>query len=73
MWSRAARRNPVKTVERKSEHVDDGNSMAFGFKIHVTKLTTNTDDSEVTIRWLKGRDSILFESFCGIVKRNLTT
>jgi 23S rRNA (adenine1618-N6)-methyltransferase len=41
--------------------------MALGFKITVEK--SGEAGAKVTIRWLKGHDSVLFESFCGMVKR----
>ena len=44
--------------------------MALGFKIFVEKAI-NELGVKVTIRWLKGNDSVLFESFCGMVKRKL--
>jgi 23S rRNA (adenine1618-N6)-methyltransferase len=44
--------------------------MALGFKIYVEK-SADVAGIKVTIRWLKGHDNVLFESFCGMVKRNL--
>jgi 23S rRNA (adenine1618-N6)-methyltransferase len=70
VWSRAARRH----VKNKDEGTDeDGNEEepSFGFKLHVEDMSGGIAGSIVTIRWLKGHDSVLFESFCGMVKRKL--
>ena len=67
VWSRAARRQAAKGEETE---VDREAEMALGFKIHVGKTLEETG-VQVTIRWLKGHDSVLFESFCGMVKRKL--
>lgn len=48
---------------------DDDTKPALGFKI---RLTARVDTTDVTIRWLQGRDSVLFESFCGMLKRQLS-
>lgn len=44
---------------------------ALGFKIYVHGKVDGEDVNMVTIRWIKGHDSVLFESFCGMVKRKL--
>lgn len=67
VWSRAARRHATKGKEKG---VDEEGDMALGFKIFVEKAI-NELGVKVTIRWLKGNDSVLFESFCGMVKRKL--
>ena len=33
------------------------------------KVKLQLTDHEVEIRWLEGGDSVLFESFCGMLKR----
>jgi 23S rRNA (adenine1618-N6)-methyltransferase len=45
--------------------------MALGFKIMVEQLPGGQADSRTTIRWLKGHDSVLFESLCGMLKRKI--
>jgi len=67
VWSRAARRHAAKIQDEMEE--DDGD-IALGFKIHVEGIA---EGMRVTIRWLKGHDSVLFESFCGMIKRKLET
>lgn len=75
VWSRQARR-------KKKQQPQDDNQMkvevdeeeaALGFKIQLRQSMTAADsgDVEVHIRWLKGSDSVLFESFCGMLKRKV--
>lgn len=66
-WSRAARRKG-RSVE------DEGDEMAFGFRIYVKEVPADGErpsGTEVVVRWLKGDDSVLFESFCGMIKRKV--
>lgn len=69
IWSRAARRQkenlPVDAME------DNEEDWAFGFKVLVEALPGATAGSRVMIAWLKGHDAVLFESFCGMMKRKL--
>jgi len=66
VWSRAARRGGNNAMEES-----DGD-MALGFKIHLEEVTEETECvTRVAIWWVKGHDSVLFESFCGMVKRKL--
>lgn len=67
VWSRAARRQASKGQEFD---VNADTDMALGFKIYVVKSDAGPG-IKVTIRWLKGNDSVVFESFCGMVKRKL--
>jgi len=70
VWSRASRRQVARKQGEAMEE-DDDPEMAFGFKIHVVAARGGEFGSRVTIRWLKGHDAVLFESFCGMVKRKL--
>lgn len=54
---------------REMEHDEDDTEPAFGFRIH---LQQQKGGIEVKLRWLQGKDSVLFESFCGMLKRQLT-
>jgi 23S rRNA (adenine1618-N6)-methyltransferase len=65
VWSRASRRQAS-----KGQDVDEEEDMALGFKIHVGAGEPG-DGTKATVRWLKGHDTVLFESFCGMVKRKL--
>ena len=73
VWSRAARRkqqhSPANFTD-KYHTMDEGErgEPALGFKI---RLKGHRTGAEVMIRWLQGRDSVLFESFCGMLKRQL--
>jgi len=70
VWSRASRRQ----VERKQGDTmdeDDDLEMAFGFNVHVVADLDGESKARVMIRWLKGHDAVLFESFCGMLKRKL--
>lgn len=73
-WSRAARRkrrtkgSPEEEDSEDSEGPED--ERAFGFKIQA-KQSKEAKEVEVVIRWIKGNDSVLFESFCGMLKRQI--
>ncbi|MCJ1300858.1 hypothetical protein MMC08_003657 [Hypocenomyce scalaris] len=86
VWSRAARRNERKLGNGQkvgSAEVDDGEDegeeeeeeeeeeAALGFRIQLPPPSADT--GEVLIRWLQGHQSVLFESFCGMLKRRLTS
>lgn len=70
VWSRAARRHVTKSRDEAMEEDSEGD-MAFGFKIHVEANPGGVGGSKTSLRWLKGHDSVLFESFCGMVKRKV--
>ncbi|KAI9732277.1 MAG: hypothetical protein M1818_007596 [Claussenomyces sp. TS43310] len=73
VWSRASRRRSARHAAEGAEEEDndDEDDMAFGFKIYLEERGGEQEGIEVTVRWLKGDDSVLFESFCGMVKRKL--
>ncbi|CZT12009.1 hypothetical protein WAI453_003291 [Rhynchosporium graminicola] len=70
VWSRAARRHVPKD---KGELMgdEDEDDLAFVFKIVVEPNQGGLGGSRTTIRWLKGHDSVLYESFCGMLKRKV--
>lgn len=74
VWSRAARRKQQQSPNDSScndptmNEGEDGEP-ALGFKI---RLNGHGGGAEVMVRWLQGRDSVLFESFCGMLKRQLS-
>ena len=81
VWSRAARRRskqknitarPVRESDDPMDEDEGEEEPAHGFKISL-RLTSNHSEVELLIRWLKGHDSVLFESFCGMLKRQMTT
>ncbi|KAE8166707.1 DUF890 domain protein [Aspergillus tamarii] len=71
VWSRQARRKSKGSAgAMQSIDVDDSRA-ALGFKVHLRKEGIEEKGVRVLVRWLKGTDSVLFESFCGMVKRKL--
>jgi len=66
-----------KEGERESKTETDSKPVAtFGFKVTMIPKFANDDEEEgveegmeVVVRWMKGFDSVLFESFCGMVRR----
>ena len=75
VWSRAARRRKQQlrhdsTHNVASDNESDDDEPAFGFKIQLN--SSEKGSVEVLVRWIQGRDSVLFESFCGMLKRELT-
>ncbi|KAF7903260.1 uncharacterized protein EAF01_006309 [Botrytis porri] len=73
VWSRASRRHLSETNDEKSNVTPKGlpEDMAFGFRISFGDHEEESPGTKVVIRWLKGHDSVLFESFCGMIKRKL--
>lgn len=82
VWSRAARRKRIHSPSKQAvdeEEDEEEEDMVFGFKITVEEAGGNGSQAKeeegkgvkVVIRWLKGFDSALFESFCGMIKRKL--
>jgi len=72
VWSRAARRRQTSQGSPREDNswLEGKDEMAFGFKIQA-KQGKDVKGIEVVIRWLKGNDSVLFESFCGMLKRQV--
>lgn len=53
-----------------SDNESDDSEPVFGFKVQLQ--SSERGSVEVHVRWIQGRDSVLFESFCGMLKRQLT-
>lgn len=79
VWSRAVRRkqqqqkhslDPDGTNNHLPSEVDGEVKSLFGFKVTLQQETNS--GATVKVRWLQGRDSVLFESFCGMLKRQLS-
>ncbi|EED15582.1 DUF890 domain protein [Talaromyces stipitatus ATCC 10500] len=80
VWSRKARRkhsreqhdDPLeyKQSMRHDELVFAVEEAALGFRIDLSLQADHSVD--VVIRWIKGSDQVLFESFCGMIKRKAT-
>jgi 23S rRNA (adenine1618-N6)-methyltransferase len=43
---------------------DQGREVQLAFRISVVELAR-----EIEVQWLRGRDQVLWESFCGMVHR----
>jgi 23S rRNA (adenine1618-N6)-methyltransferase len=77
-WARVMRRRKARKEENNDEEDDEDDEdreiehAKLGFKISV-HTGIDSDGVVVTVRWLKGIDAILFESFCGMLKRKLTS
>ena len=80
VWSRFFRRKR-KAIEKQqggddsvateeAKEVEDEEAL-LGFQIQLRYDKGSQDSVVVVVRWLKGNDSVLFESFCGMVKRTL--
>lgn len=69
VWSRQARRKMQTTGAAQKCDIDE-HEAALGFKVQVKQEGIDRR-VRVIIRWLKGTDSVLFESFCGMLKRKL--
>ena len=75
VWSRAARRRKQQlgrgsTDDAASDNESDDDEPVLGFKVQL--VSSEKGSVEVLVRWIQGRDSVLFESFCGMLKRQLT-
>lgn len=76
VWSRSARRKrklqthdkSTKDFEGGDDHSDDDEDEDDAIALAV-KMTAV--DEHVEVRWLRGLDHILFESFCGMLRRAL--
>ena len=74
VWSRAARRKKKhgSRDENPAELDEDTEDEPYlGVKIQLKSSEENRVTA--TIRWLQGRDNVLFESFCGMLKRQMNT
>lgn len=62
VWSRAARRKKSRGLEITTA---SSPAVAIGVRILILK------NEDVLCRWIRGQDSVLYESFCGMMKRKL--
>ena len=74
VWSRQARRkmHGVDVDVYRRDRIDEARA-ALGFKVQVRLdgILAEERGVRVMVRWLKGSESVLFESFCGMLKRKL--
>lgn len=72
VWSRQARRKRQRMLAETGAEEDvaqsiDESRATLGIAVHVRQ--TGIENVDVIVRWIKGFDSVLFESFCGMFKR----
>lgn len=75
VWSRHARRK-IKFSGQEGMKVDQiPDQVALGVRIELKLVRGKDETNEVQalIRWIQGLNSVLFESFCGMVKRKMET
>ncbi|KAL2847437.1 hypothetical protein BJY01DRAFT_262995 [Aspergillus pseudoustus] len=70
VWSRQYRRK-MKLSDAEDRHEIDESTAALGFKVQLKMDQIEQKTVRVVVRWLKGADPVLFESFCGMIKRKL--
>lgn len=75
VWSRQARRKMKMTGVEGMKLESVPKQVALGVRVQVKHVRgrDEADEVQVLIRWVQGTDSVLFESFCGMVKRKLET
>jgi 23S rRNA (adenine1618-N6)-methyltransferase len=85
VWSRAARRKKMMMkkdsanedmdvdvdVDEDENLEDEIETAELGVKILVNAKDGGGGGVTVDVRWLVGRDNVLFESFCGMLKREV--
>ncbi|KAI9793251.1 MAG: hypothetical protein M1816_000672 [Peltula sp. TS41687] len=77
VWSRSFRRKNKKAIKKEQgtdkgeKEVEDEEDALLGFKIQLRYDKGSREIVCVLVKWLKGNDSVLFESFCGMLKRTL--
>ena len=71
VWSRQARRRRHNYAGEQQEELDvDEDEATIGVRVGL-RQSKREKFAEVVIRWLKGNDEVLFESFCGMLHRKL--
>ncbi|GIK03940.1 hypothetical protein Aspvir_008015 [Aspergillus viridinutans] len=71
VWSRQARRKLQNSAATADMIEIDESTAALGFKVQLKQDRLEEKCVRVVVRWLKGLDSVLFESFCGMLKRKV--
>ena len=76
VWCRAARRKKQQSTGDQltlsdTSLNDEQEEPALGVKVRLAVKKQGV--AALLVRWLQGRDSVLFESFCGMLKRQLCT
>lgn len=75
VWSRFARRKMKLAGEEDAARLKViPAQVALGVRLQIRLVRGQKPDEEevrVLVRWAQGTDTVLFESFCGMVKRKL--
>ena len=79
VWSRQARRKRKNQEQTLGEDIKevDVETATLGFEISLQLQQEPSKEggiihrTKISVRWLKGIDSVMFESFCGMLKRKL--
>jgi 23S rRNA (adenine1618-N6)-methyltransferase len=75
VWSRQARRKMKLAKQAGIGHLDViPQEVALGVRVQLKLLQGKEPESkevQVSVRWIQGMDSVLFESFCGMLKRKM--
>ncbi|KAI1266978.1 hypothetical protein F5Y18DRAFT_353511 [Xylariaceae sp. FL1019] len=76
VWSRAYRRKKARedpNAAQQAYKIDlaDSGLCSFGFSIRVELPAALDQPPTVVVRWLRGGDHALFESFAGVIRRRL--
>ncbi|OQO07086.1 hypothetical protein B0A48_07653 [Cryoendolithus antarcticus] len=68
VWSRAARRKKkaIEAVGMSVDHDSDGSDEDIALMVKVV-----CSDGRADVRWMRGLDHVIWESFCGMLKRSL--
>ncbi|KAL4876633.1 hypothetical protein BJY04DRAFT_222812 [Aspergillus karnatakaensis] len=70
VWSRQYRRK-MKMFEAGGPPKFDVKKAALGFRVLLKMDPDEERTLRVVVRWLKGTDTVLFESLCGMIKRKV--
>ncbi|KAJ0415727.1 hypothetical protein BJY00DRAFT_317547 [Aspergillus carlsbadensis] len=70
VWSRQYRRKMKLSGAEVKPKIQES-SASLGFKVQLRMNSVEEKTVGVAVRWLKGTDSVLFESFCGMIKRKI--
>lgn len=72
VWSRAARRKREQANKAGADEMEEGELEEPALAVKISIRLPRKGAITTTVRWLQGRDSVLFESFCGMLKRQLS-
>ena len=73
VWSRKARRRAMHAGNNETAALlpTVPDQVALGVRLQVTLSGHRPKEVEVVTSWIRGTDSVLFESFTGMIKRKM--